>query len=99
MAKKTKATRPVAKKVIATTKKVVKKATKRKASSKSNGLTAITGIGPKMEALLKTLGITDIATLATADANKLKDILAKANSRYSMLNPATWIEAAKKATK
>jgi len=60
-------------------------------------LKVISGIGPKMEEILKANGITNITQLKNAKAADLRKVLDKAGSRYKMLNPQLWIDAAKKA--
>jgi len=50
----------------------------------------IEGIGPKIEELLHNAGLNTYADLATADVEKLKEILSEAGSRYRMHDPATW---------
>lgn len=65
------------------------KATKAKAP-KADDLKKIEGIGPKISSLLVDAGIGTFAALAKADADKIKEILAAAGSRYTSHDPTTW---------
>ena len=58
-------------------------------------LTAIEGIGPKVESLLNEAGITRFDQLAAADPARLKEILRAAD--LPMMDPTTWPEQAKLA--
>lgn len=98
----------VAKKATAkkTTKKTVKKATPTVSAKTTvtkttaevivakDDLKTINGIGPKMQSVLKTMGIVTFADLAKADAKKLKADLIKVNARYAMFETADWVKAA-----
>jgi predicted flap endonuclease-1-like 5' DNA nuclease/cell division protein FtsB len=53
-------------------------------------LKVIEGIGPKIEQLLFSKGITTYGQLAATSVQQLKDILAEAGPRYSMHDPGTW---------
>ncbi len=66
-------------------------------SVKLNDLKLIEGIGPKIEELFHNAGITTWAALASADIEKLKEILAEAGSRYKMHDPTTWAKQAQLA--
>lgn len=64
------------------------------AAPSGDDLTKIEGIGPKIAELLGAAGITTFAALATADVEKMKEILAEAGSRYKMHDPTTWTKQA-----
>lgn len=66
---------------------------------KVDDLKVIEGVGPKIEGLLKDAGIDSWSALASADIEKLKEILAEAGSRYKMHDPATWAKQAQLASK
>jgi len=71
---------------------------KNKAAEKSkavDNLTKISGIGPKVAALLKAEGITSFATLATTPVDTLQGILDKAGKRYQIIVPTTWPDQAR----
>ncbi len=53
-------------------------------------LKKVEGIGPKIAELLNNAGITTFAQLAKTDAEKIKEILSDAGSRYKMHDPTTW---------
>jgi predicted flap endonuclease-1-like 5' DNA nuclease len=91
-----KAAKAVAKKAKAATAKPkkAKKATKKAKKSKKESLRKIEGIGPKIEGLLHEVGIITFDDLAKAKVAKVKEILAKAGSRYKMHDPTTWTEQA-----
>ena len=57
-------------------------------------LTKIEGVGPKIAEILGAAGITTFAALASADVEKMKEILAEAGSRYKMHDPTTWTKQA-----
>ena len=61
-------------------------------------LTAIEGIGPKIDEILKAAGIQTFAQLAQADVAHLQSILEAAGSRYKLAVPDTWPEQAALAT-
>jgi len=91
-----KAVKKTTAKTTITAKKAVKQVKKTATKKVTTDLKTISGIGPKMETLLKSAGIKDLAALAAADADKLKAILIAEDTRLNMLNPSVWIEAAKK---
>ena len=64
---------------------------------KPDDLTKIEGIGPKIKQLLIDGGIPTFAALAATPAEKVKEILVAAGSRYQMHNPATWGQQAQMA--
>ena len=64
---------------------------------KPDDLTKIEGIGPKIKQLLIDGGIPTFAILAVTPAEKVKEILVAAGSRYKMHNPTTWGLQAKMA--
>jgi large subunit ribosomal protein L27 len=67
-------------------------AAKAKATSKvkQDDLKIIEGVGPKIEQLLHDAGITTWALMAEASADRIREILAEAGSRYQMHDPSTW---------
>ncbi|MCB0751200.1 MAG: 30S ribosomal protein S2, partial [Ignavibacteriae bacterium] len=60
-------------------------------------LTKVEGIGPKISEILSTAGFPTFATLAEADVEKLREVLAEAGSRYKSHDPETWPAQAKLA--
>ena len=65
-------------------------ATKVAPVAKTDDLTLVEGIGPKIAELLNNAGITTFAQLATSKPAALKAILDAAGKRYQMHDPATW---------
>jgi len=61
-----------------------------KKEPKLNDLKIIEGVGPKIEQLLKENGINTWEELAEAPADRLKEILDAAGSRYQIHDPSTW---------
>lgn len=53
-------------------------------------LRKIEGIGPKIEGLLHEAGILTFAQLASAEVDKIKEVLAAAGKRYQMHDPTSW---------
>jgi predicted flap endonuclease-1-like 5' DNA nuclease len=80
------------------TSKVVKKATTT-ASSVEMKLTAVNGIGPKIEGLLREKNINTISDLAKANIDVLNSVLDAAGPRFQMHDPSTWIKQAQELTK
>ncbi len=64
--------------------------------AKTDDLTKIEGIGPKISGILKDAGIPTFATLAATEVNNLKEILQKAELR-APYDPTSWPEQAKLA--
>lgn len=60
-------------------------------------LKIIEGLGPKIEKLLHKAGITSWSILADTSADKIKQILSAAGSRFGFANPKTWPQQAKLA--
>ena len=60
------------------------------AAGKGDNLRIIEGIGPKIAGLLNDAGITTYEQLAGTDADRLREILAAAGSRYKAHNPQSW---------
>ena len=60
-----------------------------------DNLQAIEGIGPKVEVILKSGGVTTWKVLAETDIIKLRMILAAAGDEYRMLDPTGWSAQAK----
>jgi large subunit ribosomal protein L27 len=61
---------------------------------KLNDLKIIEGVGPKIEELFNAAGINTWAELAETSADRLKEILVEAGSRYQMHDPTTWPQQA-----
>jgi large subunit ribosomal protein L21 len=60
-------------------------------------LVKIEGIGPKINAILAKAGIVTFQQLADTPADRLKELLAAAGSRFASHDPTTWPEQAKLA--
>jgi predicted flap endonuclease-1-like 5' DNA nuclease len=75
-----------------------KKTTSRK-KVKSDDLTIVEGIGPKIASILKDAGIPDLASLAKSEIEHLKSILEKAGKRFNLADPTTWPKQAALAAK
>ncbi|MBI1225334.1 MAG: 50S ribosomal protein L27 [Bacteroidetes bacterium] len=60
------------------------------AASKKDDLKKIEGIGPAIEKLLNAEGIVTFAGLSETAADKIKDILVAAGSRFGFHDPTTW---------
>ena len=71
------------------------KAASKKAEAKSDNLTKLDGVGPKLAEILNEAGIATYADLAGTSVEKMKEILETAGSRYASKDPAPWIEQAK----
>jgi large subunit ribosomal protein L27 len=67
-------------------------AVKAKSASKvkQDDLKIIEGVGPKLEQLLHDAGITTWAIMAETSADRIREILAEAGSRFQMHDPTTW---------
>jgi len=65
-------------------------ATKVAPVAKTDDLTIVEGIGPKIAELLNNAGINSFAELASTKPAALKAILEAAGKRYQMHEPATW---------
>lgn len=61
-------------------------------TSTPDDLTVLEGIGPKIAAVLNAAGISTYRQLATADEDRLREILLAA--RLRLADPATWPEQA-----
>ncbi len=70
---------------------------KAKADSAKDDLRKVEGIGPKIASLLNDAGILTFADLAATSADKVKEILVAAGSRYGFHDPTTWPAQAKMA--
>lgn len=64
------------------------------AGAQADDLTKIEGIGPKIAQVLADAGITTFAALASTSAERLREILNAAGSRYRITDPTTWPEQA-----
>lgn len=69
-----------------------KKSTKK---IKADDLKIVEGVGPKIEELLKEGGITTLEIMGDTSADRIKEILNEAGSRYQMHDPTTWPAQAK----
>jgi len=69
---------------------VVEEVTEVKTDAKPDDLKKIEGIGPKIAQLLNDSGISTFEGLASAEVDRLKEILEAAGSRYKMHDPTTW---------
>lgn len=74
-----------------------KAAPKAKKGSDEDDFKKIEGIGPKIAELLKAADIPTFEALSKTDAEKIKEILAEAGSRYRMHDPTTWPKQAEMA--
>ncbi|MEO1516525.1 MAG: NrfD/PsrC family molybdoenzyme membrane anchor subunit [Bacteroidota bacterium] len=63
----------------------------------NDDLKEVEGIGPAIEGLLNTAGITTFDQLADMDLDPLKQILANAGKNFSQHDPQTWARQAKMA--
>lgn len=72
-----------------------KKAAKK--TAEGDDLKIIEGIGPKIADLLINEGIVSFADLAATSADRVKEILDAAGSKYAMHDPTTWAEQAELA--
>lgn len=59
-----------------------------------NDLTAIEGIGPKINDLIKADGVNTFAELADTPVSSIQTTLDNAGSRYQIANPGTWPDQA-----
>jgi len=59
-------------------------------------LTQISGIGPKISAILQDAGITNYAQLASADEDEIRQILSEVGLRLG--DPESWIQQAQALT-
>lgn len=57
---------------------------------KENDLKIVEGIGPKIEALFNSAGITTWQALSEASTEKLQSILDAGGENYAIHNPSTW---------
>lgn len=65
----------------------------------SDNLKMIEGIGPKIEQLLKSIGINSFYDLSQTKVEEIADILKNAGSRYQMHDPSTWPRQAELAVR
>lgn len=63
----------------------------------ADDLKKVEGIGPKIEELLNNAGISTFAALAATEADRVREILAEAGSRFTMHDPTTWAQQAQLA--
>ena len=64
---------------------------------KLNDLKIVEGIGPKLEELLKSAGIANLAVLAQTKAEDIKTIIEKEGGRFQLADPTTWPKQAQMA--
>ncbi len=69
-------------------------APKKAAKAGKDDLKKVEGVGPKIASLLTDAGINTFAELAATDADKIREILEAAGSRYKMHDPTTWPQQA-----
>jgi large subunit ribosomal protein L15 len=87
-----------AKAVVAVAEEVAEaKPKKVKKVAEGDDLKLIEGIGPKIADLLINAGVITFADLAATPAEKVKEILEAAGSRYTMHDPTTWAAQAELA--
>jgi predicted flap endonuclease-1-like 5' DNA nuclease len=65
-------------------------ATGKAAATQKDDLKVVEGIGPKIESLFNDAGIYTFGQLAATSADRLKEILEVAGSRFQMHDPSTW---------
>ncbi len=70
---------------------------KAKKVAEGDDLKLIEGVGPKIADLLINAGVITFADLAATPAEKVKEILEAAGSRYTMHDPTTWAAQAELA--
>ncbi len=74
----------------ASTKAAIAPAVDMPTKPKKDDLKVVEGIGPKIEGLFNDAGILSFEQLANTSADRLKEILVAAGSRYQMHDPTTW---------
>ena len=81
------------------TEEVIAEAKPKKAKKVAEGddLKLIEGVGPKIADLLINAGVLTFADLAATPAEKVKEILEAAGSKYTMHDPTTWAAQAELA--
>jgi predicted flap endonuclease-1-like 5' DNA nuclease len=62
---------------------------------KLNDLKVVEGVGPKIEALIHTTGVTTWWGLANADVGSLRSMLDAAGPRFQIHDPGTWPQQAR----
>ncbi len=67
----------------------------KKAQQPGKDLQLVEGIGPKIAELLIANGIHDLADLATAPVEQIREILLAAGRRFRLADPGSWPEQAK----
>ncbi len=68
-----------------------------KEEAKPDDLKKIEGIGPKIAEILNSNGIKTFSDLASAEAEKIREMLKEAGGRFASHNPETWPAQAKLA--
>jgi predicted flap endonuclease-1-like 5' DNA nuclease len=84
----------IAAKVVAATPAPKKPAKGEKRAARLKDLERVEGIGPKIAELLVEHDIHDLADLAAAPVERLREILAGAGRRFRLADPTTWPEQA-----
>lgn len=92
-------TKPAAEVVEEAPKAEKKEASAKEAEVKTDDLKKLDGIGPKLEEVFNSAGITTFEGFASTPVEKLSEILEEAGSRYASKDPAPWIEQAKELAK
>ena len=77
--------------------RVAPKKTVAKKSSKSDDLTKIEGVGPKISEILASGGYSSFADIADADSDDLNKILKTAGPRYRVHDAGSWPKQAELA--
>ncbi len=83
---------------IASTSSLVAAATTTTQKLKKDDLKVVEGIGPKIEQLFNLNNINTFEDLANTSADKLKEILVAAGSKFQMHDPSTWPQQSKLAS-
>ena len=79
----------------APTSKTARKTTKKAAKKVVDDLTEITGIGPKMKAELKKIGITAFKQLAVMKAADVNELAEKISTNAARIKREKWVTSAK----
>jgi small subunit ribosomal protein S1 len=78
----------------AETKPKAAKSAGKTAGGGSDDLKKIEGVGPKIAEILTEAGLETFEKLAKTDAEKIREVLVAAGSRYKMFDPTTWPQQA-----
>lgn len=74
-----------------------KEPTEKPKAKAGDDLKKIEGVGPKIAEILAEAGLSTFESIAAENADKLKEVLEGAGSRYKMHDPTTWPDQAKLA--